>query len=302
MPTTNIPSPKAPSAKTPIEFELRFAQADIERRFGLPIGRLTNPHWFTGALLAFVLLVVLYSSSWVTRTTEPWGPTAWRWLTSFQGIPIAIAILSCWACSILLLKLVKIRGQRRVLQVQLLPKDPLWVLDGGSADQLIRKISVEVEEAESFMYLRRVLGVLRTMRNVGRVADVEELFESRAGADEAIVDSGYAPVKAFIWGVPVLGFIGTVIGLTQATGRFGAVLNNEAMKKDLEKLAGGLTDVLSGLDTAFITTAEGLIAAFFLYLFQMIVKQADDRLLDDVREACSIRIVTRVRIIPSQAN
>ena len=302
MPTTNIPSPKAPSAKTPIEFELRFAQADIERRFSLPIGRLTNPHWFTGALLAFVLLVVLYSSSWVTRTTEPWGPTAWRWLTSFQGIPIAIAILSCWACSILLLKLVKIRGQRRVLQVQLLPKDPLWVLDGGSADQLIRKISVEVEEAESFMYLRRVLGVLRTMRNVGRVADVEELFESRAGADEAIVDSGYAPVKAFIWGVPVLGFIGTVIGLTQATGRFGAVLNDEAMKKDLDKLAGGLTDVLSGLDTAFITTAEGLIAAFFLYLFQMIVKQADDRLLDDVREACSIRIVTRVRIIPSQAN
>lgn len=302
MPTTNIPSPKAPSAKTPIEFELRFAQADIERRFGLPIGRLTNPHWFTGALLAFVLLMVLYSSSWVTRTTEPWGPTAWRWLTSFQGIPIAIAILSCWACSILLLKLVKIRGQRRVLQVQLLPKDPLWVLDGGSADQLIRKISVEVEEAESFMYLRRVLGVLRTMRNVGRVADVEELFESRAGADEAIVDSGYAPVKAFIWGVPVLGFIGTVIGLTQATGRFGAVLNDEAMKKDLDKLAGGLTDVLSGLDTAFITTAEGLIAAFFLYLFQMIVKQADDRLLDDVREACSIRIVTRVRIIPSQAN
>ena len=302
MPTTNIPSPQAPSAKTPIEFELRFAQVDIERRFGLPIGRLTNPHWFTGALLAFVLLVVLYSSSWVTRTTEPWGPTAWRWLTSFQGIPIAIAILSCWACSILLLKLVKIRGQRRVLQVQLLPKDPLWVLDGGSADQLIRKISVEVEEAESFMYLRRVLGVLRTMRNVGRVADVEELFESRAGADEAIVDSGYAPVKAFIWGVPVLGFIGTVIGLTQATGRFGAVLNDEAMKKDLDKLAGGLTDVLSGLDTAFITTAEGLIAAFFLYLFQMIVKQADDRLLDDVREACSIRIVTRVRIIPSQAN
>lgn len=302
MPTTNIPSPKAPSAKTPIEFELRFAQADIERRFGLPIGRLTNPHWFTGALLAFVLLMVLYSSSWVTRTTEPWGPTAWLWLTSFQGIPIAIAILSCWACSILLLKLVKIRGQRRVLQVQLLPKDPLWVLDGGSADQLIRKISVEVEEAESFMYLRRVLGVLRTMRNVGRVADVEELFESRAGADEAIVDSGYAPVKAFIWGVPVLGFIGTVIGLTQATGRFGAVLNDEAMKKDLDKLAGGLTDVLSGLDTAFITTAEGLIAAFFLYLFQMIVKQADDRLLDDVREACSIRIVTRVRIIPSQAN
>lgn len=301
MPTTSVPSPKAPSAARPIEFELRFAATDIEGRLGLPSGRLTNPHSITGALLAAILLVCLYGGAWLVRTAEPWGPTVWTWLTSYQGIPVAIAVLTCWACAILILKLAKIRCQRRALEVSLLPKDPLWVLDGGSAEQLMRKIAVTVEEAESFMYLRRVLGVLRTMRNVGRVADVEELFESRAGADEAIIDSGYAPVKAFIWGVPVLGFIGTVIGLTQATGRFGAVLRDETMKKDLEKLAGGLTDVLSGLDTAFITTAEGLIAAFGLYLLQMLVKQADDRLLDDVREACSVRIVTRVRIAPSAA-
>lgn len=301
MQTTNVPSPRAPAQVRPIEFELRFVDVDVEGRFGLPIGRLTNPHSITGALVAAVLLATLYGSVWLVRTVEPWGSTAWMWLTSYQGIPVAIAVLTCWACAILFLKLWKIRGQRRALQVSLLPKDPLWVLDGGSAEQLIRKIAVTVEEAESFMYLRRVLGVLRTMRNVGRVADVEELFESRAGADEAIIDSGYAPVKAFIWGVPVLGFIGTVIGLTQATGRFGAVLRDDSMKQDLEKLAGGLTDVLAGLDTAFITTAEGLIAAFVLYLLQMLVKQADDRLLDDVREACSVRIVTRVRIAPSAA-
>ena len=33
-------------------------------------------------------------------------------------------------------------------------------------------------------------------------------------------------LRGFIWAIPVLGFIGTVIGLTQAMGRFGAALKS----------------------------------------------------------------------------
>jgi biopolymer transport protein ExbB/TolQ len=224
------------------------------------------------------------------------GATVWMYLTAFDRIPIFIALLTFWSLSILFLKFLKIRAQRRALGVQLTPRDPMWVLDGSSADAVIARIESNVEESEQFMYLRRSLGVLRTMRNIGRVADAEELFESRAGADEAVIDSGYTPVKAFIWGIPVLGFIGTVLGLTTATGNFGKVLSDPEMKRDLEALAAGLTSVLGGLDTAFVTTAEGLIAAFFLYMAQMLVKQQDERLLDDVRDACSVNIVTKVRI------
>ncbi len=285
----------------PIQFALRFEQCDVEARLGLPRGRLTNPSMVTSALLTVMLMTVIYSASWMFRLEESVGAIVWRYLTAFQGIPVAIALLTCWSIAILALKLLKIRAQRKALEISFLPSDPLWVLTGTSAENVIREITVKVEEPESFMYFKRTLGVLRTMRNIGRVADVEELFDSRSDADEAIVDSGYTAVKAFIWGVPVLGFIGTVIGLTQATGRFGDVLRDPKMKQDLERLAGGLTDVLGGLDTAFVTTAEGLVAAFFLYMAQMMVKQADERLLDDVRDACSSNIVTRVRIDPAGA-
>jgi biopolymer transport protein ExbB/TolQ len=247
-------------------------------------------------------MLLVYGTSFSLRNPAGGeGALVWRYLTAFNGIPIAIAALTCLSIAILSLKLLKIRAQRRALDVLFTPRDPMWVLNGSTAESVIADIGAAVEEPERFMYLRRVLGVLRTMRNIGRVADAEELFESRSGADEAVVDSGYTPVKAFIWGVPVLGFIGTVIGLTEATGQFGRVLSDPAVKKDLEALAAGLTGVLSGLDTAFITTAEGLVAAFFLYMAQTMVKRADERLLDDVRDACSVRVVTRVRIDPPKA-
>ncbi len=284
-----------PATSTP--FELRFSKVDPEARVGLPRGRFTNPSLATSGLLAVGMMAALYGIAYqFSHRPGGKGELVWTYLTGFNRIPIFIALLTCWSLAILVLKALKIRAQRRALAVAFAPRDPMWVLNGSTADGVIASISAKVEEAEEFMYMRRTLGVLRTMRNIGRVGDVEELLDSRAGADEAVIDSGYNPVKAFIWGIPVLGFIGTVLGLTTATGNFGKVLTDPEMKRNLEALASGLTAVLGGLDTAFVTTAEGLIAAFFLFMAQMIVKQMDERLLDDVRDACSTQVAARVRI------
>jgi biopolymer transport protein ExbB/TolQ len=278
-------------------FSLRFGSVDPEAMTGLPCGRLTNPSMTSSGLLAASMMTVTYAVAWAfSGRSSGAGPVVWKYLTAFDRIPVFISALTFWSIAILSIKAWKIHAQRRALAVQFMPRDPLWVLNGETADAVIARLGTVVEEPERFMYLRRCLGVLRTMRNIGRVADAEELFESRAGADEAVVDGGYTAVKAFIWGIPVLGFIGTVLGLTEATGNFGKVLADPEMKRDLEALAAGLTDVLGGLDTAFVTTAEGLVAAFFLYMGQMLVKQQDERLLDDVRDACSTNVVTRVRI------
>lgn len=278
-------------------FVLEFSKVDLEARVGLPVGRYSNPSMLTTALVTAMAMAVIYGAAYCSIGPPGGiGATVWRYLTAFERIPIMIALLTVWALVILGFKLMKIRAQRMALDVSFIPKDPMWILNGRTAEAVIAEIGATVEQPEQFMYLRRSLGVLRTMRNIGRIADAEDLFDSRAGADEAVIDGGYTPVKAFIWGVPVLGFIGTVFGLTTATANFGRVLSDPSMKADMDKLAGGLVGVLGGLDTAFITTAEGLVAAFFLYMAQMMVKQADERLLDDVRDKCSNHIVTRVRI------
>ena len=38
------------------------------------------------------------------------------------------------------------------------------------------------------------------------------------------METSYSVINAFVWAIPVLGFIGTVLGLSQAIGQFGGVL------------------------------------------------------------------------------
>jgi hypothetical protein len=59
--------------------------------------------------------------------------------------------------------------------------------------------------------------------------------------------------------------------------------------------------VLEGLDTAFITTAEALIAVLFIYLIQTAVRRADESLYDDIRAACSNAVVARIRLLRKDA-
>jgi biopolymer transport protein ExbB/TolQ len=132
------------------------------------------------------------------------------------------------------------------------------------------------------------------VRNVGRVGDLDEMLSSRADDDELQVDGGYVAVKGFIWAIPVLGFIGTVLGLTEAIGRFAGVLNNR--NADLQSLTMQLTQVIGGLDTAFVTTGEGLVMALIIHLMLTAARRVDDALLDECRDACARHVTGRVRV------
>ena len=76
--------------------------------------------------------------------------------------------------------------------------------------------------------------------------------------------------------------------------RFGETMKSAG--QDVAVITEKLKTVLEGLDTAFITTAEALIAVLFIYLIQTLVRRADEQLCDDIRTACSNAIVSRVRI------
>ena len=272
---------------------LSFSRLDPESRIGLPSGSLTTPSATTCFLLTVLAAGGVYGASYAFREGE-WGSVVWQYLTAFGRIPIPITVLSIWSFVFLALKGLKIRAQRAALRVHFVPEDTAFVLTAATADAVVDAIDRAADQPNRFMFLARSRTVLRVMRNLGRVADVDDLIASRGDQDESTIDSGYTILRGFIWAIPVLGFIGTVIGLTQAMGRFGTALR--AAGKDVDAITQQLTGVLSGLDTAFITTAEALIAVIVIHLVQTAVRRADEQLLDDVREACFDSIVSRVRI------
>jgi biopolymer transport protein ExbB/TolQ len=272
---------------------IRFGRLDPEARFGLPVGAGTTPSSTTCLLLSVLCSGTAYALAYAVRD-EGFGDMVWEYMTGFGRIPIPIIVLSIWCLLFLAVKSLKIRAQRVALRIGFVPEDSGFTLDDTTADAVVDAIDRTADDPTRFIFLSRCRSVLRMMRNLGRVSDVDDILNSRADQEESSMDSGYTVLRGFVWAIPVLGFIGTVIGLTQAMGRFGEAM--EAAGSDVTEITSRLKTVLEGLDTAFITTAEALIAVLIIFLLQTFVRRADERLLDDVRAACAHVIVARVRI------
>ncbi|MDP6601627.1 MAG: MotA/TolQ/ExbB proton channel family protein, partial [Phycisphaerales bacterium] len=233
--------------QTPLRV-LSYAALDPERRLALPSGRFTTPGGTSTLILGLAFMGVIYGLGWAIRGTG-FGTVVWDYLTGFSGIPIPIVMLSCWSAAILAIKAAKIRAQRTALRLRFMPGDPGFVLSVATVDRVIDSIEHGVDEPHRFLLLDRVLTALKSIRNIGRVGDLDEMLNSAAEADDDAMDSGYTVVRGFIWAIPVLGFIGTIIGLTEAISGFGGVL--EASDATVDVLTSSLTEVIAGLDTAF---------------------------------------------------
>ena len=292
---------------------LAWSKIDPERRIGLPSGRDTSPHVFTTAIMAMLLMAMIYGVAFLMRgylnsfvpssvesadsselTSPLYGDLLWTLLSGYSRIPVAIFAIGSWAASILLLKWLKIRAQRVALNFDVLPPEPDFRLTPDTVDPVIDHVESTVGDSGRFLFLDRVISVLRNVRNVGRVSDIDEMFASAADADEARMESSYTIIRGFIWAVPVLGFIGTILGLTEAISQFGVVLasGNGVANTDTAELGR----VIAGLDTAFVTTGEGLVVALLLQLAMASIRRADEVLLDDIRKTCTKKVMSRVRI------
>lgn len=210
-------------------------------------------------------------------------------------IPYLIAFFFFWSLAILLLKWQKLDVQRRVLTYAITPDDLEWVLTPQTVDAVRVRIHQAVDAPRQFLVFNRILSALSNLRNLGRVTDVEEILRAQADTDESAMETSFLILQSFVWAIPVLGFIGTVEGLSQAIGGFGDVL---ASTTDFEQVKGALKGVTSGLSTAFETTLQGLVAALIIQLGITNQKKSEEEFLDSCSDYCGRQIIGRLRIMP----
>jgi biopolymer transport protein ExbB/TolQ len=130
-----------------------------------------------------------------------------------------------------------------------------------------------------------------------RLRDALEYVERRAtaeGLDEELkylsdVDAdrqhdSYALVRIIIWATPMLGFLGTVIGITQALGDLDPKMLATAIQTAMEGL-------LAGLYVAFDTTALALSLSILLMFFQFFVDRIESQLLSIVDTRVSEELI-----------
>jgi biopolymer transport protein ExbB/TolQ len=269
---------------------LSWHRSDLEQILLFSGARFTRVNTPLSLLTAILLTCCFYAVIMV-------APQPIRTKFIDQGwIPYATVFIAAWSCAILFFKWRKLAMQRICLRFQIIPVHPDFVLSPGTVDQVLDEIAQLVDDPRQFILFNRITVALANLKHLGRVTDVDEILKSQAEADEAISESSYILLTGFLWAIPILGFIGTVLGLSIAIGEFGAVMASGNTGPD--GLLPALRQVTAGLAIAFDTTLVALVFALLIQLTMTFLRKSEQEFLDSCAEYCTRNIVNRLRLLP----
>lgn len=270
---------------------LSWNKNDIEQKLGFKGGRFTKVNSTLSFLIALIFTLVIYAIISLQLQEMPIG----RMFLDRGFTPYAMTFLFCWSLTIALIKWRKLRFQKQTISTRIIPSELDFILSVTTVDQVIDNMLIAVDDVKKFILFNRVFTALSNLRNLGNISDVDEMLRSQADLDESTMETSYALLRGFIWAIPVLGFIGTVMGLSIAIGGFGDVLSKTA---DPTALAESLKEVTGGLSTAFETTLLALLFALILQLIVTFLHKGEEEFLDECSEYCQRNIVGKLRIMP----
>lgn len=279
------------SSGHPTVGRLDWSASDIEQKFGVRGGRFTNVNLMFTGILALLITIVFYAA-----LVPAHGHYLADMFTERGAVQYVTVFFSAWCLVMLGAKLTKVRLQRRALSLLLVPADPSFELTPASSVSIVERLRAACDDPRRFILLNRIDLALTNLRNMGRISDFEGVLDSHAAGDEDAVENSYLIIRGLNWAIPVLGFIGTVQGLSVAIAGFGNVL---AQGADVEAIKPALQGVTGGLATAFETTLVALVAALIIQLLMTLERRQEEGLLDDCREFCQRQLVARLRLTTS---
>ena len=307
------------------EPELSWSTQDIEQKIGFSGGRYTDTNAFftflVGVIMAALFFLILEFVIGDSGTAAEWNEANKELVALPDGtqeeqvkaIPIhkqfadkfinrglggylmcaGITLLFFWAVTILVIKGRKVSFQRKILSLNLIPQDPNFFLNNATARDALLRIRGQVDDPKHFLLLNRIDVALSNLQNIGEISEVASLTNAQASIDEDQVSASYSLINGFNWAIPVLGFIGTVLGLGAAIGEFGVTIQ---LADDVDKLKNSLTDVTGGLSTAFDTTLLGLVASIVVQMLMTFRKRQEFLLLDECNEYCQTYVLAKLKL------
>jgi biopolymer transport protein ExbB/TolQ len=275
---------------------LAWSQADIENRFGFKGGRYTSVNhalaFLLGALASGILYVLMMFVFIRVPGISAVATIYMRPSNQFAVLPATLFFFG--GLAVLFLKGRKIQFQQRALTLSAVPAEPDFVLNETTAATVLARIHSLVDHPRHFVLLNRIDRALSNFKNIGQVNDVSAILRAQAENDEDQVASSYTVINGLVWAIPVLGFIGTVLGLSLAIGRFTQTLQAAG---DISLIRASLQGVTSGLATAFEST---LVALSFTLILQLVITFQQKRemaFLDECNDYCHSHIVSKLRLV-----
>ncbi|MCX7403930.1 MAG: MotA/TolQ/ExbB proton channel family protein [Planctomycetia bacterium] len=240
-------------------------------------------HLLVGVLGTAAFYALLWPIAWSDGKQTYLGRLFIGTSTMAQGgwVPVAELFLFFWAIGMLVEKWLKIRRQKRGLLYDVLPMEYGDSITLENLDRFVSHIRGLPPDAVGSFLVTRCLRGLEHFRVRKSAPDTATMLSSQSDIDAGSVDSSYTMFHVFIWAIPILGFLGTVIGVSAAVGSFTGTLDGSS---DISVMKNALRGITGGLATAFDTTLVALSMAMILTFPVSALQKNEGDLLGQVDE------------------
>ncbi len=180
-------------------------------------------------------------------------------------------LLFCIALFVLLAKGCGALGQRFVCRSEPFPPwdgKPVPVSEASELIGGLRRLKRRVQQS---WLIRRISAVLDFVARRRSANELDDQLRTLADTDALALENSYALLRLIIWAIPILGFLGTVVGIAEAV----AGVTPETLERDLNQVTGGLA-------LAFDTTALALGLTMLLMFGTYLVERAEQGVLERV--------------------
>ena len=187
----------------------------------------------------------------------------------------------------LVLKWLDIRAQKKTSNEPLLPKPTVGGVPATEALAFLRLLDRLPVWRQSHIYVGRIRNGLLHVYRAGSAEKLDDELKYLGEEDADRTSASYGLVRLTIWAIPILGFLGTVIGIALAMGNLSP-----------QALETSLPEVMASLMVAFDTTAVALAMSMVLFFGQFALERYEQGLLDDVNMLAAEDLLGRFERLP----
>ncbi|MFL5241393.1 MAG: MotA/TolQ/ExbB proton channel family protein [Gemmataceae bacterium] len=245
------------------------------------------------------------------------GRSAGNWAAFIIGLPLGIGILTflqygpvddsikryvshevewvevvMFTCALgaLLSKLARQPLERRAFRGQILPAWDGPAVPVSEATPLFAGLSRLPLYLQKTMVAGRVRAVLEFLCRRGSAAELDDQLRAVADNDAMAQENSYSLIRFITWAIPILGFLGTVLGITKSISSI-----------DPDKLEHDLSSVTDGLAFAFDATALALGLTMITMFCTFLVERTEQGTLEAVDRYTEQHLAHRFQRIPADS-
>jgi len=184
------------------------------------------------------------------------------------------------ALAFVILRFRWLKQEKRVLERKIAP-ERLTTITPDSAAALLEAIPSKYRDSISF---RRIGELLRGYLHGEEVVHLNQQISSR---DVEQVETGHLVLNALRQLIPILGFLGTVVGLSRGMMQFPDITRTGA---SIDSLRAVLRDFAASLSVAFDTTLLALSYSVVVVLLATILRHKEEAFVAEIDQIARILI------------